>query len=78
MGSKKIKRDYAAERAAAEAQQAANNMQKNFAADLKNENLSNVVPGGSEELDPTGTANPQRRRRQVSGGSLSSQLGINS
>lgn len=71
----KIKRDYAAERAATEAQAAANNMAQNFRADLKTENLANIIPGGTAE-DVTATQ-PLRKRR-VQGSSLSSQLGINS
>lgn len=70
----KIKRDYAAERAATEAQAAANNMAKNFKADLTTENLATILPGGSAEELVTNT--PVRKRRQT-GSSLSSQLGIN-
>lgn len=71
----KIKRDYAAERAAAEAQAAANNMAKNFKADLSTENIATVLPGGTaEELINN---NPTRKRR-TTGPTLSSQLGINS
>lgn len=72
----KIKRDYAAERAAAEAQAAANNMAKNFKADLATENLATVLAGGS--ADETLTNEPMRKRRAQATGSLSSQLGINS
>lgn len=70
----KIKRDYAAERAATEAQAAANNMAKNFKADLTTENLATVIPGGT--ADEFETNNPTRRRRNI-GSTLSSQLGIN-
>lgn len=70
----KIKRDYAAERAAAEAQAAANNMAKNFAANLKNENIPQVVPGGTDVVDNTVAPN---RKRRVAGTGLSTQLGIN-
>ena len=62
-----------AQRAVAEAQAAANNLQKNFQTDLKTENMTQVMAGGGAEV-----ANPEaspKRRRQ--GGGLSSQLGIN-
>lgn len=72
--SPKIKRDYAAEKAAAEAQAAANNMAQNFKADLSNENLTQIVPGGT--ADELVTNEPMRKRRNP-GASLSSQLGIN-
>jgi len=61
-----------AQRAIAEAQAAANNLQKNFQTDLKTENMTQVV-GGAEAAIPE--SSPKRRRRQ--GGGLSSQLGIN-
>ncbi len=65
----------AASKAVAEAQAAANNLNKNFKTDLSTENLSTVVAGGSADL--TGTeATTTRKRRQ--GGGLSSALGINS
>ena len=64
----------AAARAAAEAQAAANNLQKNFATDLKTENLGQVVAGGGAEAAET-TSTGLRRKRQST--SLSSQLGIN-
>lgn len=64
----------AANKAIAAANLAAQNMQKNFSADLKNENIANVTPGGGDEA-----ANPiiQNARRKRSGGGLSSQLGVN-
>ncbi len=60
-----------AQRAIAEAQAAANNLQKNFQTDLKTENMTQVVAGGGAEATPE--SSPKRRRR---GGGLSSQLGI--
>lgn len=62
-----------AQRAVAEAQAAANNLQKNFQTDLKTDNLAQVVAGGgAEAVIPE--SSPKRRRQ---GGGLSSQLGIN-
>ena len=64
-----------AQRAIVEAQERANNLQRNFAADLKTENLTNVETGGSaEELDVLG--DDKKRRRAPPKGGLSSQLGI--
>ena len=62
-----------AQRAIAEAQAAANNLQKNFQTDLKTENLTQVTPGAG--ADAVSTDETPRRKRQGSG--LSSQLGIN-
>lgn len=63
----------AAARATAEAQAVANNLQKNFATDLKNANLTQVNAGGdANSVMQTETA----RRKKVQGG-LASQLGIN-
>ena len=63
-----------AQRAIAEAQAAASNLQKNFQTDLKTENMAQVVAGdGYAELSSP-ESSPKRRRR---GGGLSSQLGIN-
>ena len=62
-----------AQRAIAEAQAAANNLQKNFQTDLKTENMTQVVAGGGAEV-ATPESSPKRRRQ---GGGLSSQLGIN-
>ena len=62
-----------AQRAIAEAQAAANNLQKNFQTDLKTENLTQVTPGAGAEVGVTDEA-PKRKRRS---GGLSSQLGIN-
>lgn len=62
-----------AQQAIAEAQAAANNLQKNFQTDLKTENLAQVAPGaGADAVVPE--AGPKRRRQ---GSGLSSQLGIN-
>ena len=62
-----------AQRAIAEAQAAASNLQKNFQTDLKTENLTQVTPGAGAEAVVTDEA-PKRKRRS---GGLSSQLGIN-
>ena len=62
-----------AQRAIAEAQAAANNLQKNFQTDLKTENLTQVTPGAGAEAVMTDEA-PKRKRQA---GGLSSQLGIN-
>ena len=61
-----------AQRAIAEAQAAANNLQKNFQTDLKTENLTQVAPGAGADAIVTDEA--PKRKRQGSG--LSSQLGI--
>lgn len=61
----------AAAKAQAEAQAIANNLQKNFATDLKNENLTTATAGGDAAAVETETA----RRKRTAGG-LSSQLGI--
>ena len=61
-----------AQRAIAEAQAAANNLQKNFQTDLKTENMTQVVAGGGAEVAGD-ESSPKRRRK---GGGLSSQLGI--
>ena len=62
-----------AQRAIAESQAAANNLQKNFQTDLSTENMTQVVAGGGAEAAIP--ESPQKRRRQ--GGGLASQLGIN-
>ena len=62
-----------AQRAIAEAQAAANNLQKNFQTDLKTENMTQVVAGGGAEV-AIPESSPKRRRQ---GSGLSSQLGIN-
>lgn len=62
-----------AQKAIADAQAAASNLQKNFAADLKTDNVAQVTPGGSAEVAaPSGA---KRKRNAVTG--LASQLGIN-
>ena len=61
-----------AQRAIAEAQAAANNLQKNFQTDLKTENMTQVVAGGGAEVAGD-ESSPKRRRKGVG---LSSQLGI--
>ena len=62
-----------AQLAIAEAQAAANNLQKNFQTDLNTENMTQVVAGGGAGAATPDS--PQKRRRN--GGGLSSQLGIN-
>ena len=62
-----------AQRAIAEAQAAANNLQKNFQTDLKTENMTQVTPGAGAEAVTTDEA---LKRKRKSGGGLSSQLGI--
>lgn len=64
----------AAQKAVAEAQAAANNLNKNFKTDLTTENLNNVVAGGSADLVGTEASTTRKRRPQ---GGLSSALGIN-
>lgn len=66
----------AANAAVAQAQAAANNLQKNFATDLNTENVASVVAGGSAESASAPTASSGQRRRPKGAG-LSSQLGIN-
>lgn len=61
--------------AVAAAQEAANNLAKNFKTDLTNENISNVVAGGTAA--DSAVAMEQGGRKKRSTGSLSSQLGIN-
>lgn len=62
-----------AQQAIADAQAAATNLQKNFAADLTTENIAQVTPGGTAEaMAPTSAT----RKKRPTGG-LSSQLGIN-
>lgn len=62
----------AATKARAEADAIANNLKKNFATDLKNENITTVDTGGDAAMvTDTETA----RRKKVAGG-LASQLGI--
>lgn len=62
-----------ANRQAAEQQQLLQNMQSNFAADLKGENLSNVVAGGTADLSGMGSEDARRRRRT---GGLTASLGV--
>ena len=64
-----------AQRAIAEAQAAANNLQKNFQTDLKTENLTQVTPGAGAGAEAVGTDEAPKRKRRSGG--LSSQLGIN-
>ena len=62
----------AAQEAAARAQEAANNLNKNFRADLSTENITDVVAGGTAEALDRGTGGP--RKRKIAG--LASSLGI--
>lgn len=62
-----------AQQAIAAAQAAATNLQKNFAADLKTENITQVAPGGTAEAQAPTSA---MRKKRPTGG-LASQLGIN-
>ena len=64
----------AAARATAEAQTVANNLQRNFATDLRSENLANIDAGG-DAAAATGTGTETSRRKKAGGG-LASQLGI--
>lgn len=64
----------AAQRAVAEAQQVANNLQRNFATDLNNENITSVVSAGSADAQGVPTT---AKKRKSAGAGLSSQLGIN-
>lgn len=61
-----------AQKAVAEAQLAASNLQKNFAVDLATENVAQVTPGAAAELMAPGSGT---RKRKPAGG-LSTQLGI--
>ena len=66
-------KEAAATRAAAQREaEALRAMQSNFAADLKGENLSNVIAGGTASM--SGTDPLQKKRKGTSG--LSSTLGI--
>ena len=65
----------AAQKATADAQTAANNLQKNFSTDLTTENIPQVVAGGSAAAAGDASVGTSRRRRP--GGGLSTQLGIN-
>lgn len=62
-----------AQQAIADAQKAASTLQKNFSADLKNENLTQISAGGTAEaMAPTSGT-----RKKKQGGGLASQLGLN-
>lgn len=65
----------AANRAIAAANEASNNMARNFKVDLANENISNVVAGGSAADSAVALDQGSRKKRQAGG--LASQLGIN-
>lgn len=64
----------AANKAIAEAQAAATNLQQNFKADLKSDALTEVEVGGTGMSDLEGPLKQSKRRRA---GPLSSQLGVN-
>lgn len=63
----------AAQRAVADAQAAANNLNKNFKTDLSTENLTNVVAGGTADIAGAPIGGTRKRR---AGSGLSSALGI--
>lgn len=78
-GGSSKKEAEAAARAAAEAtrkaQEAAQALQQNFAADLSTDNIAQIAPGG--EASATGMeddSTPKRKRNKAGG--LSTQLGI--
>ena len=62
-----------AQEAAARAQEAANNLNKNFKADLSTENLTDVVAGGTADAMDLGIGGMKKRKPT---GGLSSSLGI--
>ncbi len=64
----------AANAAVAKAQEAANNLQKNFAADLKTQNIASVVAGDAVDAVVPDQASGRKKRQ---GTGLASQLGIN-
>ena len=64
----------AAEKAQAQAQEAANNLQKNFAADLSTDNAAQVVASGTADVMDTGVGTSMKKKRPA--GTVSSQLGI--
>ena len=57
------------------AEQATQNMKTNFATDLANENAAVVVSGGT--ADQVGATDDLLKKKKGTGGSLSTQLGIN-
>ncbi len=63
-----------AQQAMADAQTAANNLSKNFQADLKTENITQIKPGAGA-ADAVGIADAGPKRKKATG--LASQLGIN-
>ena len=64
----------AAEKAQAQAQEAANNLQKNFAVDLNADNAAQVVASGTADAMDTGVGTSTKKKRPT--GTVSSQLGI--
>ena len=64
----------AAELAQAQAQEAANNLRKNFAADLSLDNAAQVVASGTAAEMDTGVGTSTKKKRPS--GTVSSQLGI--
>jgi hypothetical protein len=62
-----------AQKAIAEAQAAASNLQKNFATDLKADNVAQVTAAGT--ADDAAPISGTRKRKPSSG--LASQLGVN-
>ena len=63
----------AAQAAQAAAIDASNNMTKNFKTDLANENMAQVVAGGSAANEDVGASTLKKKK---AGAPLSSQLGI--
>ena len=64
----------AAANAQAQAQEAANNLQKNFAADLSLDNAAQVVASGTADAMDKGVGTSTKKKRPS--GTVSSQLGI--
>ena len=65
----------AAERSRLAAEEATQNMQANFATDLRTENVSTVLAGGTADAVTSETSDLLKKKK--SGSSVSSTLGIN-
>lgn len=59
-----------------QAQQAAETLRKNMAADLSNENLTTTVAGGTAEAADAAVIGSTTRKRKNAAGGLASQLGV--